>query len=183
MKQPCDSRFLLRPYATQSKCAHHLLCTLAACHEKNNKGHDLRGCCHNDNPFVSSIFNADFFSWNRQLFFPSVNINCPFKLFQNFISSLKFYRIIKHRIRFHYRETLLRGLPLCLACSSIWLVNSEMTEFQSCSEQVNYKSNERVVTIVTSITGRPHNVFGNNNCWHETNRIWGLWIKLWNLHI
>ena len=102
--------------------------------KKNYKGHDLRGCCHNDNPFVSSIFNADFFSWNRQLFFPSVNINCPFKLFQNFISSLKFYRIIKHRIRFHYRETLLRGLPLCLACSSIWLVNSEMTEFQSCSD-------------------------------------------------
>ena len=149
----------------------------------------VRGCCHNDNPFVSSIFHANF-SWNRQLFFFLQLMWLSFKLFQNFISGLKFYRIIKkvqifkHRIRFHYRETfLLRGLPLYLTCPSIWLVNSEMTEFQSCSEQLNYISNERVVTIVTSITSRPHNVFGNNNCWHETNRIWGLFLKLWNLHI
>ena len=58
-------------------------------------------------------------------FFPSVNVNCPFKLYQNFISGLKFYCIIKkvqifkHRIRFLYREiaswaTSMSGLPIHL---------------------------------------------------------------------
>ena len=118
-------------------------------------------------------------------FFPSVNVNCPFKLFQNlfpvlnFIAIIKKVQIFKHRIRFKYRWAILLKFEKtrfvghlhdwltfeCLPLSAcLGVLTSEMIEFQSSSEPLTYLSNEQVVAIVTSITGRPHYVFVVNNC-------------------
>ena len=121
-------------------------------------------------------------------FFPSVNVNCPFKLFQNllpvlnFIAIVKKVQIFKYRIRFKYRWAILLKFEKtrfvghlhvwlafeCLPLSAcLGVLTSEMIEFQSSSEPLTYLSNERVVAIVTSTTGRPHYVFVVNNCWQE----------------
>ena len=68
------------------------------------------------------------------------------------------------------RRTQLKQIPLqhMLHSSILWCSDNWWRISLSCS-----------IVYICIITGRTHYVFVVSNCWHKTNNIWGLWIKLW----